>query len=123
MASVKEMLKSGQTVVGTTATVGSDMNFLGDSGYDFILFDTQHSPVDVKQLIPTVAGLKGKSATPFIRVSDNRPDLICFALDAGARGIIVPMVNTAEQAERMVSYCRYDKIGRASCRERVCQYV
>jgi 4-hydroxy-2-oxoheptanedioate aldolase len=111
MASVKEMLKSGQTVVGTTASVGSDMNFLGDSGYDFILFDTQHSPVEVKELIPTVQGLRGKAATPIIRVSDNRADLICFALDAGARGIIVPMVNTAEQAEAMVQSCRYDPKG------------
>jgi len=111
MASVKEMLKSGQTVVGTTASVGSDMNFLGDSGYDFILFDTQHSPVEVKELIPVVQGLNGKAATPIVRVSDNRADLICFALDAGARGIIVPMVNTAEQAEAMVQSCRYDPKG------------
>ena len=111
MPSVKEMLKSGQTVVGTTASVASDMNFLGDSGYDFILFDTQHSPVDVKQLIPVVQSLRGKSATPIIRVSDNRPDIICFALDAGARGIIVPMVNTAQQAADMVQFCRYDPKG------------
>ncbi len=114
MASVKEMLKSGETVVGVTATVGGDMNFLGDSGYDFVLFDTQHSPVEVKELIPTVAALRGKAATPFIRVSDNRADLVCFALDAGARGIIVPMVNNAEQAKRMVSYCRYDPLGERS---------
>jgi len=114
MTSVKEMLKSGRTVVGTTASVASDMTFLGDSGYDFILFDTQHSPVDVKQLIPVVQSLRGKSATPIIRVSDNRPDLICFALDAGARGIIVPMVNTAQQAANMVQYCRYHPLGERS---------
>jgi len=114
MVSVKEMLRSGQTVVGTTATVGSDMNFLGDSGYDFLLFDTQHAPVDVKQLGPTVQALRGKSATPFIRVSDNRADVICFALDAGARGIIAPMVNNADQAGRMVSYCRYYPKGERS---------
>lgn len=109
--SVKDMLKSGQTVVGATASPSSDMNFLGNSGYDFLLFDTQHSPVDVKQLGPSVQGLAGKQATPIIRVSDNRPDLICFALDAGARGIIVPMVNTRQQAEDMVQYCKYDPQG------------
>ena len=111
MTSVKELLKSGKTVVGTSASVSSDMNFLGDSGYDFMLFDSQHSPVDVKQLTPVVQSLRGKQATPIIRVSDNRPDLVCFALDAGARGIIVPMVNTAQEAADMVQYCRYHPEG------------
>ena len=111
MATVKEMLRSGSTVVGVTASVGSDMNFLGDAGYDFVLFDTQHSPVGVKQLVPVVQGLRGKRATPIIRVSDNRADEICFALDAGARGIIVPMVNSAEEAAAMVQSCRYHPLG------------
>jgi len=114
MNAIKDLLKSGSTVIGATASVGSDMNFLGDAGYDFLLFDTQHSPVDVKQLIPVVQGLRGKKAAPIIRVSDNRPDLICFALDAGARGIIVPMVNNRQQAEEMVSYCRYHPLGERS---------
>ena len=58
-----------------------------------------------------VQSLRGKQATPIIRVSDNRPDLVCFALDAGARGIIVPMVNTAQEAADMVQYCRYHPEG------------
>jgi 4-hydroxy-2-oxoheptanedioate aldolase len=111
MNAIKDRLKSGETVIGATASPSSDMNFLGDSGYDFMLFDTQHSPVDIKQLGPPVQALKGKNAAPIIRVSDNRADLICFALDAGARGIIVPMVNTAQQAADMVQSCRYDPKG------------
>ena len=109
--SIKDMLKSGQTVVGTPASPSHDMNFLGDSGYDFLLFDTQHSPVEVREMGPAVQGLRGKKAAPIIRVSDNRPDLICFALDAGARGIIVPMINNRQEAEEMVQYCRYHPLG------------
>jgi 4-hydroxy-2-oxoheptanedioate aldolase len=108
---VKDMLKSGKTAIGTSASVNSEVGLLADSGYDFLLFDTQHSPVEVKQLIPVVQSLRGKQTTPIIRVSDNRADLICFALDAGARGIIVPMVNTVEEAADMVQSCRYHPEG------------
>ena len=114
MASLKELLKSGKTVIGASASPSSDMSFLGNSGYDFMLFDTQHSPVDTKQLGPVIQSLRGKQATPIVRVSDNRPDLICFALDAGARGIIVPMVNTAREAADMVQSCRYHPLGARS---------
>ena len=105
------MLKSGKTVIGASASPASDMNFPGNSGYDFLLFDTQHSSVDIKQLGPVIQALRGKQATPIVRVSDNRADIICFALDAGARGIIVPMVNTAQEAADMVQSCLYDPKG------------
>ena len=50
MNRVKELLKSGKTVVGTAGSVFEDnMSMLANSGLDFILFDTQHSPVEVKQ--------------------------------------------------------------------------
>jgi 2-keto-3-deoxy-L-rhamnonate aldolase RhmA len=111
MNTVKDLLKSGKTVIGATASPSSDTAMLADSGLDFLLFDTQHSTVEVKQLYPSVEAMRGKKATPVVRVSANRADLICFALDAGARGIIVPMVNTKEQAEAMVRSCKYFPLG------------
>ena len=111
MNTLKEVLESGKTVVGTSGNATGDMALLADAGYDYILFDTQHSPVEVKQLIPAIQSMRGTRATPIVRVSANRADLICFALDAGARGIIVPMVNTKEEAEAMVRACRYSPLG------------
>ena len=111
---VKDVIKSGQTVVGTAGSVTGDMGMLADAGFDFLLFDTQHSPVEIKQLIPAIQSIRGKQAAPFVRVSSNRADLICFALDAGARGIIVPMVNTREEAENMVRACKYYPAGNRS---------
>ncbi len=90
------------------------MAMLADAGFDFLLFDTQHSPVEVKQLIPAIASMRGTKATPIVRVSANRADLICFALDAGARGIVVPMVNTADEARAMVRACKYSPDGERS---------
>ena len=107
MSAVKDILKAGKTAIGTSASVNSDVGFLADSGYDFLLLDTQHSPVEIKQLAPALQAMRGKPAAPIIRVGDNRPDQICYALDIGAKGIIVPMVNTREEAEHMVQWCKY----------------
>ena len=87
------------------------MVMLADSGLDFILFDTQHSPVEPKQYKSSMEAMRGKKAAPMVRVSGNRAELICFALDLGARGIVVPMVNTKEEATAMVRACRYSPLG------------
>src|SRR6202047_4375896 len=99
MNAIKDSIKSGRTVVGTAGAPNVDVSILADAGYDFLLFDTQHSPWDVKQLQPPIQTMRGKKAAPLVRVAANQPDQICFALDAGARGIIVPMINTRAEAE------------------------
>jgi 4-hydroxy-2-oxoheptanedioate aldolase len=111
MNTVKDVLRSGKTAIGTTASLGSPVEFLSDAGFDFLLFDTQHSPVSIKELQHQVKAMRGKRASPVIRVGDNYQDQICYALDIGAKGIIVPMVNTKEEAENMVSFCKYHPEG------------
>ena len=112
MNRVKDLLKSGKTVVGTAGSVFEDnMSMLANSALDVILFDTQHSPVEVKQYNRAMQATSGAQASPLVRVSANSADLICFALDIGARGIVVPMVNTKEEAEAMVRACKYSPEG------------
>src|SRR3984885_11459649 len=94
MNAIKDSIKSGRTVVGTAGAPNIDVSILADAGYDFLLFDTQHSPWEIKQLQPSIQAMRGKQAAPVVRVAANEADQICFALDAGARGIVVPMVNT-----------------------------
>ena len=108
MNTIKDRLKAGKAVVGTAGSVSEEnMALLADSGLDFLLFDTQHSFIEPKQSQRAIAAMKGKPAAPIMRVSENRPDLICFALDLGVRGVIVPMVNTKEDATAMVRACKY----------------
>ena len=52
MNAIKDSIKSGRTVVGTTVTPNVDVSTLADAGYDFLLFDTQHSAWEIKQLQP-----------------------------------------------------------------------
>jgi 2-keto-3-deoxy-L-rhamnonate aldolase RhmA len=105
------MLKAGKTAIGTSASLKSPVEFLADAGYDFILFDTQHSPVTIKELQPQIQAMKGKRAIPIIRVGANDQALICYALDLGAKGIIVPMVNSKEETNHMVRCCKYPPEG------------
>src|SRR5438105_2683762 len=102
MNAIKDSIKSGRTVVGTTVTPNVDVSILADAGYDFLLFDTQHSAWEIKQLQPSIQTMRGKQAAPLVRVAANQAYQICFALDSGARGIVVPMVNTREEAEAAV---------------------
>src|SRR4051794_28816987 len=88
MNAIKDSIKSGRTVVGTTAGPNVDVSILADAGYDFVLFDTQHSPWEIKQLQPSIQAMRGKQAAPLVRVAANQAYQICFALDAGARGML-----------------------------------
>lgn len=111
---VKDVLKAGKTAIGTTASLKNPVGLLADAGFDFILFDTQHLSVEIKELQPQIQAMKGKRASPIIRVGTNDQALICYALDIGARGIIVPMVNTKEEAIAAVQWCKYPPEGKRS---------
>ena len=108
---VKDMLREGKTAIGTSANLASPAGFLADAGFDFLLFDTQHSAVEIKELQHQLQAMKGKKAIPIVRVGDNYQDQICYALDIGAKGIIVPMVNSKEEAAHMVRCCKYPPEG------------
>src|SRR5690348_17439764 len=98
MNAIKDSIQSGRTVVGPAGSPNVDVSILADAGYDFLLFDTQHSPWEIKQLQPSIQSMRGKQAAPVVRVAANEAYQICFALDAGARGIIAPMINTRAEA-------------------------
>lgn len=108
---VKDMLKAGKTAIGTTASVENEVGFLADSGFDFLLFDTQHAQVEIKELLRCVNAMRRRKAVPLIRVGENRQDQICYALDVGAKGIIVPMVNSRAEVQDMVKWCKYPFAG------------
>ena len=66
MNAVKDMLRAGQTAVGTSPSPDQEIGFLADAGFDFLLFDTQHSPVEIKALGPSLASMRRRKATPIL---------------------------------------------------------
>ena len=84
---------------------------MSSMGFSWLCLDLQHGLIedsDMKHMLPA---LSTGSATPFVRVSWNNPHQIMRALDAGAFGVIVPMINSAEDARNAVASCRYPPDG------------
>jgi 4-hydroxy-2-oxoheptanedioate aldolase len=85
-----------------------------DSGIDWIAWDQQHGLVSDTDLAGLMRVVRGTNVAPVIRVGKNDPLLIGRALDAGAAGVIVPLVNTAHEAAQAVTACRYPPHGTRS---------
>jgi 4-hydroxy-2-oxoheptanedioate aldolase len=88
---------------------------LAHSGYDWLLVDTQHGPMDHEKLSYTLCGISSGGAKSIVRVGgyDDRPG-IQQALDLGADGVLIPYINTAEEARRAVSCTKYPTVGTRS---------
>lgn len=102
----------GQTIGGWLST---DSPFVAEVmarlGFDWLVIDQQHGASDSSQMISMLQAISLSDTVPFVRVRWNDPALIMRALDAGAMGIIVPLVNNREEAERAVWACRYPPTG------------
>ncbi|MGB8862035.1 MAG: aldolase/citrate lyase family protein, partial [Ilumatobacteraceae bacterium] len=84
------------------------------AGYDYVCIDLQHGLVGFEDLTAHLQAVALGSAAPIVRVPWNEPWMIGRALDAGALGVIIPMVNTADEAARAVAACRYAPQGERS---------
>ena len=78
---------------------------------DFIWVDAEHAPLSIESVMGHIMATKGTDAAPLVRVPWNDPVLIKPVLDAGAAGIIAPMVSSAEEARRFVAGCLYPPEG------------
>jgi 4-hydroxy-2-oxoheptanedioate aldolase len=87
---------------------------MAEAGFDWLFIDTEHSPVDQASLAPMLQAIDLLGTPTIVRVAWNRPELIGWALDIGADGVMVPMINTAEQAREAVRACRYPPVGHRS---------
>ena len=84
------------------------------SGFDYVCIDMQHGFSDRNDLIPMLQAVQPHSPRAIVRVPSNEPSVIGWALDAGATGVIVPLVNSAEEAEKAVKACLYPSKGNRS---------
>ncbi len=83
-------------------------------GFDFVLIDMQHGPIDYNEALNMIRAADIAGVAPIVRVPWNDPASIGPILDAGAMGIIVPMIETVDDAKRMVDACLYPPAGRRS---------
>src|SRR5260221_8961578 len=112
----KQRLLKGETVVGTTLGLGSLLaaEVVAHAGFDFIIVDTQHGAWDDVVTLHAFRAITMGGTVPMIRVLCNDYGRIGRALDHGALGIIVPMVNSVEDAQAAAQAVRYPPRGNRS---------
>lgn len=87
---------------------------MGGMGFDWVCIDLQHGLLDYQDLTRMLPAVSLGNSTPLVRVPWNEPYEIMKVLDAGAYGVIVPMINNRAEAERAVAACRYPPDGNRS---------
>ena len=80
-------------------------------GFDCLCVDLQHGTSELNTILPMLQAISQTETVPVVRVAWNDPAAIMKALDLGAYGIIVPLVNNAEEAAQAVAACRYPPTG------------
>src|SRR5437763_949316 len=83
-------------------------------GFDALCVDLQHGTAEMSDVLPMLQAISQTDTVPVVRVAWNEPAKIMKALDLGAMCIIVPLVNTAEEAAKAVAACRYPPVGMRS---------
>jgi 4-hydroxy-2-oxoheptanedioate aldolase len=113
---VKRALKAGQPSVGTWLSLGSILaaRFLARAGFAWLTVDIEHSLVDWETASHMFAAIADAGCIALARVPSNRHDHIKRVLDNGAHGIVVPMVNSREEAQAAVAACLYPPVGNRS---------
>ncbi len=112
---LREDWAAGQATLGCMLMIPSAFSaeLVAAAGFDFVCVDWQHGLFGYEGMLSMVQAI-GNRATPIVRVSWNEPSLIMRALDAGADGVIVPMVNSAAEAVAATQACRYAPVGNRS---------
>lgn len=115
-ATLRDRWSAGRRTLGGWCSIGNSFSaeLIGRSGFDWACVDQQHGLVGPDALVPMLQALALTGTPAFVRVPWNEPSAIMRALDAGAQGIIVPLVEDAEAARQAVSAARYPPAGTRS---------
>jgi 4-hydroxy-2-oxoheptanedioate aldolase len=113
---VKQLWREGKPAVGSWMNLASPScaEIMSHLGFDFLVVDAEHSPVGIETIQQMLMAISASDTVPMVRVPSADPAVVAQILDAGAYGVIVPMVNSRADAERAVQACRYPPKGSRS---------
>jgi 4-hydroxy-2-oxoheptanedioate aldolase len=111
---LKSKLAAGQVVIGSFVTIPSAAltEIMGLAGFDFVVIDTEHGPIELEMAEHMVRAAELAGVTPIIRVAHNTSHLILRALDIGAIGVHVPDISDPVAARAAVASVKYGPQGR-----------
>lgn len=113
---VKEIWAAGKVAVNGWLAIpsGFSAEVMAQCGFDSVTVDMQHGVQDYLSMVQCFQAMQAHPVTPMVRVPWNEPGIIGKVLDGGAYGVICPMINTRQEAENFVSYCKYPPRGTRS---------
>jgi 4-hydroxy-2-oxoheptanedioate aldolase len=106
---VRRRLKAGEPSIGTWLSLPSPeaAEYCSQLGFDWLTIDAEHNPIDIRTLAQMFAAMAATNTAPMVRIPWNSGENFKRVLDAGAWGVVVPMVRTREEAELAVASARY----------------
>lgn len=106
---VRRRLKAGEPSIGTWLSLPSPeaAEYVSRVGFDWLVIDAEHNPVDIRTLAQMFAAMAATNTAPMVRIPWNSGENFKRVLDAGAWGVVVPMVKTRQEAELAVESARY----------------
>jgi len=113
---IRERWHNGKGIINGWLAIPSGFaaEVMAQAGWDAVTVDIQHGVQDYQSMLACFQGIQPHGVPPLVRVPWNEAGIIGKVLDAGAQGIICPMINTKAQAEAFVSACRYPPLGTRS---------
>jgi len=114
---IKEKCTRGETITNAWLSIPDSWTaeIIANTGFDVVTIDAQHGlATDLTTILPMLQALSGSQSVPFVRLPENNPAFVMRMLDAGAIGLICPMINTAEDTENFVRSTKYHPQGNRS---------
>ena len=106
-------MRRGEPSIGSWMSMAhpSIAEILAMAGYDWIVIETEHTAIDVSEVLRLIIAIEQRGSVPLVRLAWNDPIQAKAVLDSGAAGVLVPMVNTKADAELAVSMTKYPPLG------------
>src|SRR5437879_7071901 len=113
---LKQIWAEGRPSINGWLSIGNAFTaeIMAAQGYDSVSIDIQHGALDYSSVLPMLQAMRASGVVPMARVPWLDAATVMKVLDAGAYGVICPMINTAEEAKRLVSFVRYAPTGTRS---------
>jgi 2-dehydro-3-deoxyglucarate aldolase len=110
---LKAKLAKDEQTLGCWVTLAHPLipEILAPAGFDWLAVDMEHSSIDLGDLLPLIVSIEANGMVPLVRVGENNPNVIKRVMDAGAYGVIVPNVNTPQEAKAAVNAVKYPPTG------------
>jgi 2-keto-3-deoxy-L-rhamnonate aldolase RhmA len=109
----KQKLYSGETLYGLTLTVGNPLiaELVGHLGFDWVWIETEHTTMSLDTVLAQLQAVSGTGTSAIVRVDCNDQTTIKRILDTGPDGILIPSVNSREEAEKAIRFTKYPPLG------------